>query len=210
MSTSFVVLVPVKGSSTGKSRLAGLGDDLRRSLTEAFARDTVSACMVARAVVEVVVVTRDPEQARWAKDGGCRVQRDGAADLNEALRIAADESRDRWPGAVPIAVCSDLPALNGGTAEVLLEEVAGALSAPDAPSAVFVADAGGLGTTVYAARRPWFAPLFGPSSAARHRAAGAREVGTALARARRDVDTPGDLEQARALGVGVHTTAALT
>src|SRR4051794_18143869 len=43
----FVVLVPVKPPAVGKSRLLGLDAAVRRSLAEAFAQDTVAACLAA-------------------------------------------------------------------------------------------------------------------------------------------------------------------
>src|SRR3954452_4788739 len=56
---AYAVLVPVKPPAVGKSRLVGLGPDTRRALAEAFALDTVTACLAAQQVAEVLVVTDD-------------------------------------------------------------------------------------------------------------------------------------------------------
>jgi 2-phospho-L-lactate guanylyltransferase len=75
--------------------------------------------------------------------------------------------------------------------------------------AAFVPDAAGVGTTLYAVPPGGeFLPLFGGASRARHAAAGVTELALAgLTGLRRDVDTPGDLREALALGVGPFTKA---
>jgi 2-phospho-L-lactate guanylyltransferase len=70
-----------------------------------------------------------------------------------------------------------------------------------------VADAAGDGTTLYtAAPGAAFRPAFGPGSRARHAAGSAVELGLdGIPGLRRDVDTPADLREAVALGLGPHT-----
>ncbi|WP_308212507.1 hypothetical protein [Actinomadura madurae] len=72
----------------------------------------------------------------------------------------------------------------------------------------FVPDAAGVGTTLYTARPGVpFSPAFGGGSRAAHRARGAREIALpGTDSVRRDVDTPGDLRVALALGAGPRTT----
>ena len=79
-------------------------------------------------------------------------------------------------------------------------------AAADAPS--FVADAAGVGTTLYTAPYTLFDPRFGPGSRLAHLDTGAEEIGGALPSLRRDVDDLDDLQEALALGVGPHTPAA--
>ena len=55
--------------------------------------------------------TTSASRASWPTDG-CEVIPDGASeDLNATLRQAAAEVGRRWPGATPVTLCADLPAL---------------------------------------------------------------------------------------------------
>ncbi len=124
--------------------------------------------------------------------------------LNAALRHGAAVAARRWPGTGLAALTADLPAMSPA-------ELATALrAAGSAPGgAAFVPDAAGVGTTLYAVPPGGeFLPLFGGASRARHAAAGATELGLAgVTGLRRDVDTPDDLREALALGVGPFTRA---
>lgn len=196
-----VVLVPVKPPAFGKSRLAGLGPRQRTVLAEAFALDTVAACLGCDAVAAVLVVTDDAGFSSRAAALGSPAIPDGVSDdLNGTLRQAAAEAHRRWPDLRPVAVCADLPALRPG-------ELAAALAAMDGPHPWFVADAAGVGTTIYAAAYDEFDPRFGPGSCTAHLDAGARRVEAAPS-VRRDVDDLPGLRDALALGVGPRTRAA--
>lgn len=198
----FVALVPVKFLALGKSRLTGIGDDLRRDLAVAFALDTLAAVLATPAVAEVVVVTSDPDIVAHARRMGCTVEPD-AGDLNGSLRAAAERLAPTRPGTIPFAVCADLPALDAGTLGAALAQVG------LVPTS-FVADHEGVGTTLYAASYAGFDPCFGPGSRAAHRAAGAVEVVGDLPRLRRDVDSMADLGALAAAGrLGPHTRAVL-
>jgi 2-phospho-L-lactate guanylyltransferase len=196
-----VVLVPVKDPGVGKSRLNALGEPVRRRLARAFALDTVSAALAADGVVGVVVATDDPGTAAAGRAVGCLVVPD-AGGLNPALVAAAAAAAAQWPGSMPVALCGDLPALTP-------HGLGQALRALPATGAGFVADAQGTGTTLYAAPYDSFAPAFGPGSAAAHRSAGALELIGAQEELRLDVDDPNDLDRARLLGVGPHTSRVL-
>ena len=201
-----VVVVPVKPPSLGKSRLVGLTDEQRRELAEAFALDTVAAAAATAGVEAVLVVTDDFRLARSVQGLGAEVVPDGVSeDLNETLVQAAAEVVRRWPGAVPVALCADLPGLRPDELGVVLAE-AGAQVA--AGGAAFVRDRAGTGTTLYAAAAGAFAPSFGVGSAAAHERAGAVEVGAAATSVRTDVDDLADLGAALVAGVGPHTTRA--
>ncbi len=201
-----VVVVPVKPPSRGKSRLAGLPDDQRRALAEAFAFDTVAAAAETRGVEAVLVVTDDFRLAASMRASGCEVIPDGASeDLNATLVQAAAEVARRWPGAVPVALCADLPGLRPTELVTVLEHVVAHVATG---SAAFVRDRAGVGTTLYAAAPGHFTPSFGPDSAARHLDAGAVEVGTDAPSVRADVDDLADLGAALVSGVGPHTSRA--
>jgi 2-phospho-L-lactate guanylyltransferase len=111
----------------------------------------------------------------------------------------------RWPGAVPVALCADLPRLRPVELAVVLREVAGHVAAG---RSAFVPDRAGTGTTLYAAPAEHFDPGFGADSAARHRSAGAVEAGTSATTVRTDVDDLADLGEALVAGVGPHTSRA--
>lgn len=199
MPQQYAVLIPVKPPAVGKSRLTGLANDVRRRLAEAFAQDTVTACLRAERVRQVLVVTDDAHFSHVLSSLGCAAIPDGVSgDLNGTLRLAAAEAHRRWPDLVPVAICADLPALRSQDLDLVL----GAL--PNGrPS--FVPDAAGIGTTMYVATHDLFDPHFGAESRAAHVAAGAWEIADAPASVRRDVDDAADLADATALGLGAST-----
>ncbi|MDN4160577.1 2-phospho-L-lactate guanylyltransferase [Nocardioides abyssi] len=197
--TRFAVVVPVKPPAFGKSRLGGLGDEQRRRLAAAFALDTAAACLAARSVGAVLVATDDAGFAARLTALGCAAVPDGDTnDLNAALRQAAREAHRRWPELEPVALCADLPALRAADLDAALGSLV-----PGGPS--FVADADGVGTTLYTAPHAEFDPRFGGGSRAAHLAAGALEVAGELPTLRRDVDDLDDLRAAAVLGLGPRT-----
>lgn len=206
-----VVVVPVKPPAIGKSRLAAdpfqhLPDEQRRELAEAFALDTVQAAGATPGVDAVLVVTDDFRLASAMRALGCEVMPDGASeDLNATLVQAAAEVVRRWPDAVPVALCADLPGLRPVELASVLAEVVVHVAEG---RATFVRDRAGIGTTLYGAPGAGFAPGFGMDSAARHLAAGAIEVGVDAPSVRADVDDLTDLGAALAAGVGPHTSRA--
>jgi 2-phospho-L-lactate/phosphoenolpyruvate guanylyltransferase len=232
---SWTVLLPVKVLARAKSRLAVLAGDRRGDLALALASDTVSAVLACPEVARVVVVTSDPvagpllaalgaivvadEPADLADSRGTRGTLDGAdvvpvlsdsgvqGPLNAALRHGAAVAARRWPGTGLAALTADLPAVSPAELATALRAAGTAGTAPG--HAAFVPDAAGVGTTLYAVPPGGeFRPLFGGASRARHAAAGATELGLAgLTGLRRDVDTPDDLREALALGVGPFTRA---
>ena len=201
-----VVVVPVKPPAHGKSRLVGMGDDQRRELAEAFALDTVQAAAATPGVEAVLVVTDDVRLATTMRALGCEVMPDGATeDLNATLVQAAAEVVRRWPDAVPVALCADLPGLRPHELAAVLAEVVGLVATG---GTAFVRDRAGSGTTMYAAPAAAFDPRFGVDSAARHAADGAVEVGAGAPSVRADVDDLADLGAALVAGVGPHTSRA--
>ncbi|GCD91950.1 2-phospho-L-lactate guanylyltransferase [Nocardioides sp. LS1] len=200
-SQQYAVVVPVKPPARGKSRLVGLDDDRRRALAAAFALDTVTACLACAQVAEVLVVTDDAAFSAQLAALGCTAIPDGVTgDLNASLAQAAAESSRRWPVLQPVAICADLPALVPADLTVALSRVV-----PGTPC--FVADADGIGTTLYTAPLGLFEPRFGVESRAAHLELDATEIEGRLPTLRRDVDDLADLDAARALGLGRHTAA---
>ncbi len=194
-----VVVVPVKPPAVGKSRLAPAPDVRRRELAGAFALDTVTAVLATPGVARALVVTDDAAFSRDLVALGCESVPDGATgDLNATLNQTVAEAHRRWPTLRPLALCADLPALRPS-------DLAAAIAAAPEDGPWFVADAHGLGTTLYAAAYDDFAPRFGVGSRAAHLALGAHEISGGLTSLRCDVDDLEDLRAAIALGVGEHT-----
>ncbi len=202
-SRSCVIVVPVKPPAVGKSRLGALPSDQRRDLAQAFALDTVEAALSTPGVRAVLVVTDDFRLAARVRSAGCEVMPDGATeDLNATLVQAAAEVARRWPGAVPVALCADLPCLVASELREVLDGL------PES-GAAFLRDRAGRGTTLYAADPASFDPRFGTDSAAVHAACGAQEIDATAPSVRADVDDLADLTAALVAGVGPHTCAAV-
>lgn len=200
---AYGVVVPLKPSAVGKSRLSGLGDVARRELVEALALDTVAAVAGCPAVALVLVVTDDVGLAGRVRELGVSALPDGATGLNASLQQGAAEVVRQEPGLRPLAICGDLPCLRSADLEAVLTA-----APPDRPA--FVGDAAGVGTTLYLAPDvARFRPRFGPDSRHAHREAGAVDLTDGVpASVRRDVDTPGDLQEALVLGTGPRTARA--
>ena len=126
--------------------------------------------------------SRSPTASRWTSTARCaspRPRRDGAG---------RSSCLSRSPATCPAVRAEDL------------DEALGAV-APGEPA--YVADADGLGTTLYTAAYDAFDPRFGPGSRAgprRHRGAG--DHGAAAPAAPRRRRPASDLDDALALGVG--------
>jgi 2-phospho-L-lactate guanylyltransferase len=204
MSPCWTVLIPMKGLSSAKSRLAAAsnGEREHRSLVAAIRADTLSAAAACELVARVVVVRDRP--AEPVPGGSAPGELDfvqAAPGLNAGLSEAATDAAARWPAEGIVALVGDLPALRADDLDQALRQAA-------TLRRCFVADADGVGTTLLAAA-PGAAlqPRFGPDSAARH-----REIATELdatQRLRLDVDTVADLRAAARLGVGPATSALL-
>lgn len=197
------VVLPVKQTHIAKSRLASLGERVRRELALAFACDAVTAAGRSSVVRRVLVVTNDDVGHDLLRLGADIVADLPDAGLNPALAYAARRAQDDDPGTTVLAMSADLPALRPDDLDRVWTLREG--------SRWFVPDGHGNGTTLLAAHPGVrLAPAFGAGSRAAHLASGAVEVtGPGLERLRRDVDTEQDLEIARGLGVGPHTAAVL-
>lgn len=197
----WVVIVPIKRFSDGKSRLDPRVD--RAELAEAIARDTLDAVAGSERVHMLLVVTDDADlvdDLALPVAATVRIQR--RPGLNNAIAEGLRYAEQSWPEFGQAVLLGDLPAL---TTEDLDETLA---AAEDLPLGI-VPDTQGTGTVMITAQPDVpLLPAFGVGSAERHRQLGHRPL-RAPARLRRDVDTPDDLQAAIQLGVGPRTAAAL-
>jgi 2-phospho-L-lactate guanylyltransferase len=201
------LVLPVKGGPQAKSRLGA-----PPALAAAIALDCLDAVLACAAVGTCVVVSADVATQRSARLAGATVVPESRPGSGLVAAIAdglAAASRRPWCARPAAVLLADLPALRSEDLQTALEAARSVLDGDGAPMAV-VPDADGTGTVLLAARTPArLDPAFGPGSFAEHRRRGAVPLPLDLARLRRDVDTPGDLDAALALGVGPRTTSAL-
>lgn len=204
--TGWTAVVPVKPWGLAKSRL-DLPDADRVRLARAFSLDVLDVVLAAESVERVVVVTAEAELGATARRQGAAVITDRPMLARGLLNRAIDAGR-QWAkvnaaDAPIVVVPGDLVALSAEILDATLAVLA-------ADERAFVPDASGMGTTLLAAARPeLLIPSYGERSAVHHSDAGYRAVPHVDKRCRRDVDTATDLAQARELGVGPHTIAAL-
>ena len=195
------LVVPIKRLDRAKSRLRGAVAAPHADLVLALLLDTVTAAASATGVRRILVVCEDSRVPPVLAGTGVEcVDERGLPGLNEALSFGAGVLRARDRRSVVGALQADLPALRPAD---LTEAVARA-----GGRRAFCADRSGTGTTLLlsAAGGP-LTPRFGAGSAGAHAGSGAVAVGAGLASLRCDVDTPGDLGVAAALGVGPKTSA---
>ena len=200
---TWTAIVPIRSLNAGKSRLTGRLD--APTVTGAFARDVLAACSQCPEIGDVLVVTSDPDAVALAEDCGARgVIQVGTEGINAAIAQVRGQVD---PGEPVVAILGDTPCLTGETLSTVL-------AAANDHDVSFVADTAGTGSTMWCAKDPRATPYFGEHSRARHRAAGAVELGgdqrsEHWLRARRDVDTEIDLWDAQRIGVGPATARAL-
>ncbi|WP_211659144.1 2-phospho-L-lactate guanylyltransferase [Phytoactinopolyspora halophila] len=195
----------MKRPELAKTRLADTVGELRPYMARAFAADTVAAALACPPVRSVLVVTDDDEFRAEARRLGAEVIADTpGAGLNAALRHGARHLRGHRP-ALPVASLSaDLPALRAAELQRVLEHAA------EYPIS-FLADAVGVGTTLYASTTGApFLPRFGERSRAAHQEAGAVELDIAdVPTVRRDIDTAVDLWDGMRIGLGPRTESVI-
>ncbi|WP_404387932.1 2-phospho-L-lactate guanylyltransferase [Humibacillus xanthopallidus] len=191
------VVIPVKQTAEGKSRLGpAVGED-RALLSRAIADDTIAAAVATVGPGRVVVVTSDRGVRTTWRASGVVVVEDPGSGLNAALR-AGQSSTPR--GRLTAALLGDVPAMRP-------QDLAEALGAALLKGDSFVPDAAGDGTVLRCGAG--FEPRFGPHSAARHESDGAARLELDLPRLRTDVDDATSLAAAHRLGLGPRTRALL-
>ena len=205
---TWTAIIPIRSFTDGKTRLR-TPQATTPSLIQAFADDVIHACSTCPEISRTVVVSPDPQVLALAQVRGCGIlEEQGATGINEAITLA----RTNIEGPV-IAVLGDTPCITGEILTMVLDE---ARDHSASYSASFVADAAGVGSTMWCVQPPSSATShFGHHSRAEHRAHGAAELGSgnaspAWARARRDVDTDIDLWDAIRLGLGPASSALLS
>ena len=203
------LIIPVKDTGLAKTRLTPFSQPDRAMLALAFVLDAAVAALECSDVRRVVAVTNDRAAGRALAGLGVVVLADApAAGINPAVSLGLSSLREQDSTSAVAALCGDLPALRS-------TDLSAAFTSSGAAPSWFVADAAGSGTTMLAAGSgAALQPAFGPGSADRHREGGAADLAGSLgsgwlAGLRRDVDTLGDLYDARRLGVGAYTRAAL-
>lgn len=199
----FTVIVPVKSTRHGKSRLR-LPARAQVGIARAIALDTIFAVTQ---VAPALVVVEDADDALYfRRQPGLWVHRTAAIGLNEsvldgvAVLTGAPGLLLRGPTPGAAVLPGDLPGLDPADLDAAL------CRAADHPGAV-VADHQGTGTTLLTALQARLVrPQYGPGSFARHAAAGAVPLpcpeGCSL---RMDIDEPADLGG----DLGPRTRAAL-
>lgn len=207
------LIIPVKQLDGAKSRLSGVDKVCRRRLALSFAIDAVDAALAAGRVRRVHVVTADPHAAAELVVRGAEiVDETHGPGLNPAVEAGVASVLRHDPLRRVAAMTGDLPAVSSA-------EIDSALASAEAHSLSVLADAEGTGTVFLTANpladraaaapvRPH--PRFGHGSFARHISAGHVPLAGDFPGLRRDVDTREDLEEARLLGVGPMTEAALS
>lgn len=201
---SWTAVIPVKRLDAAKSRLGAPDDPQRPELALAFARDVIDACLQTPSVSAVIVVTDDPEVIDLAT--GVTICPEPGGGLNRA--IAAGAALVDGP---VVALAGDLPSITADALEYVL-------SLGSRYPRSLLSDTQGSGTALLlAADSSDLEPRFGTKSRSEHVQAGyvdlaldaAPEIRALLAGARRDVDTPADLWDARRIGVGFHTSEVI-
>lgn len=126
-------IVPVKPLRRGKSRLAPvLSEEDRAQLNQRLLLRTVDVLKEIPELVEVLVVSRDPEALALARDHGARtLQEDGQPQLNVALERATVVAKSYLADSVLI-LPADLP-------QITKEDVLAMLEAGHKPPVVVIA-----------------------------------------------------------------------
>lgn len=208
--SSWIVVVPVKGTPAAKSRFGGDAAH-RAALAEAMALDTVEAVLATPSVSRVIVVTSTAAAPNFVALGA-RVVVDVGGGLNTAIGLGLAEAGElAGAGAGAGITESHTAVLLGDLPALLPAELETALDAALAHDRTLVADATGSGTTLITALRGHsHAPAFGAGSAESHRAAGYTPLTVAADSGMRlDVDTSEELAALDAARLGPRTAAAL-
>ena len=193
------VVIPVSTFEGAKSRLGAVLDaEERRDLVERLLRRTVSAALATPGVVDVVVVSPDPEVLAIAVAAGARPLAQRSRGLNPALQEArAAIAADRL-----LILPADLPTVAAGD----LAQVLAAGDTAGNPSVVLAPDRHGRGTNALLLTPPEVIdPAFGGDSRAAHAwlassaDAAYAEIPGILGL---DLDTADDLLLAESLGAG--------
>jgi 2-phospho-L-lactate guanylyltransferase len=146
-------IIPIKGLSTAKERLASGFEPLDRALiATATAGHVIRACVDARC--PTIVVTDDDAVARLAGDLGATTLPDPGEGLDAAVAAGIESADEAW-----LVIHADLPLLDAAA-------VSRACRALE-PSTYLIAAARDGGTNLLGGVGP-FRPAYGPGSFHRH------------------------------------------
>jgi 2-phospho-L-lactate guanylyltransferase len=190
------VAIPVRAFEGAKSRLGAVLDaEERHDLVEAMLLRTIAAALATPGIVEVIVVSPDPEALGVAEAAGARPLPQRTRGLNPALQ----EARAAATGERLLILPGDLPTIDARDLALVLA----AGDAAGSPSVVLVPDRHRRGTNALLLDPPdAIDPAFGGDSRAGHAwlAESAdipfRELTGVL---ELDLDTPEDLLLAEAM-----------
>lgn len=195
------LVLPVKVSTSAKSRLVPPPGVPRSQLAHAFARDTLAAVFATLPPGHVLVVTSDARVVEIVEAAGGVVVQDPGSGLNAALREGLRRLADE-PGTPVGVLLADLPALHP-------DDLAQALAACEPYERAFVPDADGTGTVLLTGRSAALVePRFGAASASTHERDSVR-LELDLPRLRTDVDDDESLRVAAGLGLGTASRGVL-
>ncbi|WP_446665465.1 2-phospho-L-lactate guanylyltransferase [Flexivirga sp. B27] len=202
VTSTWRVIVPVKHSARGKSRLRPPAGVQRQDLALAIALDTLQAVLDVVPASQVFVVTADPEVRLQMGEPGAVLVDDPSRGLNAAVAAGISAVAAVAPHSPAAVLLGDLPALSA-------RELTDGLAACAATEAAIVPDHEGTGTVLFTHHDvSRLVPRFGTGSAARH-ARAATTLDLDLPRLRTDVDNDAALDVARGLGVGPWTRRLL-
>ena len=194
------IVIPVKDTRYGKSRLARATGADRAVLSRAVADDTIAAAVGAVGAAHVVVVTSDAALADELTGLGVDVVADPGTGLNPAIEAGVRRLTGTGARSRPAALLGDLPCLTPA-------DLRAALAAAGRHDQSFVPDSDGVGTVLRCgSAESGLRPRFGPASAARHAEDGAVRLDLDMPRLRTDVDDPTSLVAAIGLGLGMRTS----
>jgi 2-phospho-L-lactate guanylyltransferase len=156
------VAIPVRSFDGAKSRLGAVLDaEERHDLVDALLRRSIAAARDTPGVVEVIVVSPDPEVLAVAQEAGARPLLQRSRGLNPALQ----EARAVATGKRLLVLPGDLPSVTPGD----LAQVLAAGDAAGSPSVVLAPDRHRRGTNALLLDPPEaIDPAFGGDSRAGH------------------------------------------
>ncbi len=188
------IVIPFKGGSAAKSRLAGAFGADRERIALAFLRDTVAAVGAVEAVERVLLVSGEPLLREALQPYDVEVVPDPGGGLNAAVAAGLAHAQSAAPEAFAAVLVGDLPALTGADLAAALDLAVRA--ARSGHPLGFVADRDGTGTTVVTvAPGATASTRFGTGSRASHAAAGFLELAVPDASSLRlDIDDVSALE----------------
>jgi 2-phospho-L-lactate guanylyltransferase len=195
---SIWAVVPVKSPDTAKQRLAPLLDRReRRRLAFAMLEDVLAACVEARRLAGIAVVTADAEVAALAEEAVALVVRE-AEEHGTNAAVEAGLSAAAAVASGVVVLPADVPQVTAASLDAAARLAAG-------PKALVLVEARRDGGTNLLACTPpdLIRPSFGPGSFARHRLtaarAGVEPLLPSLGDLDLDLDRPEDLARFLAL-----------